>query len=246
MSSVSIAAHRDHYLYCASKGQWGDATKAADAAIAHLSAVQGEVFSEYATARMVSLTSGFNRRQSITHYEGMLDLKNEIDGEIDRLKASDADSAANALIPLSHLALAWDGAMSAYLTSSGEGDEVDRAKSVAEAAYTPVEPEEGLEERPGGVPFCGGGFEEPPRLRYPSTELRRGIVGSIVMGFGLDANGRPTDLQILASVPDNTFDDVALKAMDNLQWVAPEGTDASTCTLERKNIVFPFVFSIDG
>lgn len=244
ITNVSIAAHKAHYDYCTAKEKWGDALKAATAAAAHLETAQDEIFVEFADARLTQHAASFNKSQNAKSYEGMVALERDINTRLAGL--DDNDETAAQLQQIGHQAMAWRGAISAYLRSTGSTRKVDTINAKYEAPA-----DDGAETAPAaansedGLPFCGGGFIRAPTVSYPEGAARAGIVGSLVMGLSLNEDGRPTDVEVLASVPTGIFDEAAVRAIELLEWAPAEGTDLASCRLARENIVYPFVFRLD-
>lgn len=249
ISIISIMAHRDNYEYCTQKGAWGDASRAATAAFEHFEAAQNEIYYDYASAKVTAYAASFNMRQSLDLYEPMARLERDISQRATGLEASAREQEVKRLRQVEYLAMAWKGAMGAYLTSSGKGRAVGK---IDERLRQEADEDEETQSSPaedaalsGELPFCEEEPKELPSIRYPSRAANRGIVGSLVMGFDLNAEGRPENIEVLAAVPLNAFDEVSIEAIAGLQWERAEGVAPETCRLSRENVVYPFVFTLN-
>jgi hypothetical protein len=236
ISRVSLTVHREHFLYCAQKGAWRDAERAATAAAEHSAAVKSEVFEDYALAKLTSITAGFNARPKIEQYRYIQELREELRRTMSEQNTALPDTPNTFLEKIGYRADAWEGAMNAYFISVGDQKKIEQVRE-----------DLGLDDAPAledTSDLCEGGFDGPPQIDYPRDALRNFSIGSVIVGFSLN-NGKTENVEVLAAVPEGVFEAVAKKAVEDLTWSPAEGVDTSSCSMVRENIVYPFVFSLD-
>jgi len=232
VSQISIQAHREHFLYCSSKGAWRDAAKAAAAAADHAAVFKNELFDEYAFAELTRISSSFNSKQEIELYEDISQLEVDIKETLKALRAARPDANTDIIDTLGYKASAWKGAIGAYFDSIGRQVAIKRIDETFAALNT---------EEANEAELCPGSFDKPPRVVYPEGAAVRGRVGSVIAGFSVK-NGKPVDIKILAAVPEKVFDQTVIESIEPLTWSLAEDADPSNCTPDRENIIFPFVF----
>jgi len=239
VSQISVTAHREHFLYCTSKGAWQDAAKAAAAAADHTSAFKNELFDEYAFAELTRITSDFNSRKRIEHYESITQLERDLNTTLKTLEETQPDANTAILETLSYRTQAWKGAIGAYFVTTDKERTVKRI----DAKFAAVEGSE-TDTLPRETDFCQGGFDSPPRVEYPESAAEDGRIGSLIVGFTVD-HGETKNVRVLAAVPENIFDKEAIKAIDELTWSPAPSIDTSKCSLVHENLVYPIIFTLD-
>lgn len=76
-----------------------------------------------------------------------------------------------------------------------------------------VEQEASIEEAPAVAKIIPAKIISRASPRYPARALNRDITGWVSIGFTIDINGIPQDINIVESEPEDTFDDAALTAV---------------------------------
>ena len=234
VSQITLAAHREHYLYCTQKGAWRDAARAAGAAAQHTASLKSEIFDEYALAEMTRLTAEFQLKKTPRIYRELYDLEDELLQRYAELGSGNPETHNETLTTIYHRVIALKGAVNAYLSSTGDENAVKRISA--------ARPERDINDDPDDE-FCEGSIIVPPTLTYPTRALEDGLIGSLVMGFTID-HGKPKDIEVLAAIPEGVFEEEALKAMKEVEWAPTEGIDTSTCSMVRENYIYPIVFRI--
>jgi len=158
VSQISIQAHREHFLYCSSKGAWRDAAKAAAAAADHAAVFKNELFDEYAFAELTRISSSFNSKQEIELYEDISQLEVDIKETLKALRAARPDANTDIIDTLGYKASAWKGAIGAYFDSIGRQVAIKRIDETFAALNT---------EEANEAELCPGSFDKPPRVVYP-------------------------------------------------------------------------------
>ena len=141
---------------------------------------------------------------------------------------------------------AWGMAMQAYFESDRKRPPSDAQINAILATY-PVQQDAASEdtEAEPKLPQCSGKMIQRPKMRYPSGKAMRGMYGAVILGFGLDPDGRVVNPEILASVPIEEFDEKSLKTVGKWRY-KPDDPDqvGVSCRLERSNVVQPLIFQI--
>lgn len=122
----------------------------------------------------------------------------------------------------------------AVLASYGSGEIARRSQNTASVSEA------------SGLPQCAGELSQRPKIRFPSTRARRGMFGAVILRFGFDAEGQVVNPEILASVPQNAFDETVLTAVENWRYKPDRPRDVGkTCALVRSNVVLPITFQLN-
>lgn len=62
--------------------------------------------------------------------------------------------------------------------------------------------------------------------KYPVNAARKGISGCVEFSFVIDKLGKAQNIQIINSVPENTFNKAAMKSMKEFRWAATKNNDS--------------------
>ncbi|MEL6226757.1 MAG: TonB family protein [Pseudomonadota bacterium] len=81
----------------------------------------------------------------------------------------------------------------------------------------------------------------PPLVTYPSRAAERGIEGECSVRFDVDVRGRPYNVE--ADCSDNVFRREAERAVSRVEFAPKIVRGQAT---ERRNVIYPLVFSLDG
>lgn len=99
----------------------------------------------------------------------------------------------------------------------------------------------------GGVsqlPLCLGKFDMEPKLKYPRSAARKGMVGAVIARIALK-DGKVDTVNILGSVPEEGFKAAAAETVAQWQWIVSDGEPGVTCRLDRKNLILPMTFQMN-
>jgi len=96
-----------------------------------------------------------------------------------------------------------------------------------------------LETQPVALPDTDATPLRPPVVSYPSIALAQGITGECQVTFDVDTRGRP--FNIVPNCTDSVFNRAAKKAISRVEF-APKVQEGRA--RERKNVVYPIVFSL--
>jgi periplasmic protein TonB len=61
--------------------------------------------------------------------------------------------------------------------------------------------------------------------KYPVSAARKGVSGCVEFSFVIDELGKARNIQIINSVPENTFNKAAMKTMKEFRWAATKSND---------------------
>lgn len=113
------------------------------------------------------------------------------------------------------------------------------AKTSAEAAAPVVE--EAMPEPQKIIPAKIISREAP---RYPSRALKNSTEGWVQVRFFIDTNGRPTDVSIVESEPNDTFDDAAMKSVKKWRF-SPARNQTTGLAVRSTSISTKVQFRLD-
>ncbi|MEO0607696.1 MAG: TonB family protein [Pseudomonadota bacterium] len=225
----------------------GDYTKIRESGLAtatHLEPVSDILPRQYVEAKYVAAAAYFNGRQ---HPNAMLEM-----AQVEGFSAQFLDATGEQpdwADKLRWQADAWGLAMRAYFQSAYKRHPSDADIDAILASYGVNTDAEAARLAPGdttGLPHCPGRLIQRPRMRYPTGGVRRGLYGSVILRFAFGPEGGVVDPEILASVPEETFDERALSAVQKWRFKPDKASDVgSTCALERTNVVLPVVFLLN-
>ena len=80
---------------------------------------------------------------------------------------------------------------------------------------------------------------QPPIINYPTRALERGITGSCEVAFHVDTSGRPYNIDAICT--NNLFRREAMRALSRVEFT-PKIINGTA--VERRNVVYPLVFSL--
>lgn len=137
--------------------------------------------------------------------------------------------------PLLARIIAWDGAAKAALRSMGRDDYPDHDEPDNQEPRHPLFAHEELTD-------CAEiEWVKRSAPRFPSTELRRGRIGAVYVGYAVGEDLRVRDARVLAEIPEARFGEAALDAMTEWRAAAlPPGDPAC-----HRNLNAMFTFAID-
>lgn len=255
-SMLSLVAFQSRYLADYSEGDWQDAARSAGEAATHFEPFRNMVGQQWSDARIASITANFNDDPDTEDVLGM--ARHHV--EIGKMSAAAGDEAPAWLDDHWYMSDAWVMAMSAYFHSGGgrtlgsrlKGPDPDRLDDRVdditaeldeiEDSLPAVEPEAGAD---NALPFCDGTFRMKPALRYPSGVANRGMFGAVIARVTV-SDLAVSDVEILAAVPSQTFEETAEETIRQWRWKVETGKPGETCRASRENIVLPMVFQLGG
>ncbi|HEX5005927.1 MAG TPA: TonB family protein [Hyphomonadaceae bacterium] len=193
------------------------------------------------TAAAAMFLQGRNRvtKGRNDYYDRMVDVHNAIVGDLNDAKS---EGDRRLLWPLKWQAQAWSMAMWSYLTSSYEQVGSNISTKVQERPLAhPVRAQ--YPEDPASVhlPLCDGRFEGK-KLSYPASKAYSGIVGGVIARMEVAANGKVTDVELLAAVPSESFGESVIKTLKTWTFKPDKGADTSKCRLNSRNRMYSVTF----
>ena len=250
-TTATVLAHLARVKADGANGRASALRSSAQAAANHLEHAKDQLPQQYLELRYMAAASLFNHRQKpeaikeMAHVQGEAYLYKE---------SSERDDAA--FRDLHNNSRAWIMAMEAFFDTRGKarpksqdieailasyGADTETINAKAREGET-LDPDTG-EQR---LPFCKGGLEMTPRLKYPKSALYKGMVGAVIFEFDQDETGAIINPRVIASVPDEGFKEKALKTVKRWSYKADENeTPGETCRLDRTSLQLPVVFEID-
>lgn len=250
-TTATVLAHLARVKEDGIDGRVSALRRSASAAADHIEPAKVQLPQQYLELRYIAAASLFNDRQKpdamieMAHVQGEAYMYQEASKEDD-----------SAFRDLHNNARAWGMAMEAYFNTRDESAPAYSEIEAILAAYdadtetTNAKARVGETSKPDTgakrLPFCEGELEMIPKLKYPKSSLRKGVVGAVIFEFDHDENGAVINPRVLASVPDEGFKDEAMKTVKRWSYKAAEHEQpGTTCRLERKNLQLPAIFEID-
>lgn len=255
-SLVSLTAFQNRFAHDLQEGDWSRLEDSAGEAARHLEPIGDQVPQVWITARFAEIIGGFSLRRRDDQQEAMVHLEGELyqmyygheDGE---------DTAPGWLKDAYWRASAWRLAMSSYFASTDDrrtGSQIGGAQGLSDrqidellAGYmdgvdrvkTPADEADAEDKRP----FCEGKLIQKPRLRYPGKAAFRGQVGAVIVSFRF-VEGRVSDIEVLASVPNEGFEDEVVKTVSQWRWERAETQPSEPCRMSRDDVIQTLVFQL--
>ncbi|MEO0466009.1 MAG: energy transducer TonB [Pseudomonadota bacterium] len=245
VSLISIAAFSDFVGDAINEGRWSRLEDRAGLAAKHYEKLKPVLPLNWAEMALAEQIGAFNHSPK-RHVVGEV-LK--VRGELAALLREADNDTIEAAQPFRWRLEAWEMAMNAYFVSKpGERAMSDSALDSIRDEYpdfpTPNTDENStLTEDDDETELCEGELDMSPKLRYPGRAAFRGQFGSVVVTFALN-EGKVEDLEVLAAVPSEGFEDVALRTVSQWTWVKDENKALPGCSMSRSNIVMPLVFQL--
>jgi TonB family protein len=98
--------------------------------------------------------------------------------------------------------------------------------------------------RPHDDEACARKINERRKPEYPSSALYEGYVGSVLVQVDIDEDGKISNPQILAAVPEEYFGKVVLESVVDMRYSTGKTWDPAVCSLAEKGHIITFQFVI--
>jgi hypothetical protein len=188
-------------------------------------------------ARVTAAAAGFLNAPDKRDYDAMADAH---DAVIDAIDAATDPKKRATMRSLKYLTQAWATSIATYLDSSTKiGSNIPKTAKWRELkeSKTPLF-ESGVTE---GAP-CRGQIDATG-LAYPPSAEFKGMIGTVIMKYDFDREGRVTGSEILASAPAKHFAETVLQASPGIRLMRTK-EDPAACGLAIRSRVVVFVFHI--
>ena len=244
-SLLAVVVYRERYLSAYHARRWREARQLASAATEHSEPERWKFLSFWSLSKLTELTAEFNARPrlrtlyALTHLEGQL--------SVDHVSFPEAEPPDWFILSY-HTVMAWRLTIQAYFASTGERSfrRTDRrVEDILSGYRDKAELREKLAKKldiPDMPPLCEGELSNEPRMKYPPGARRSGKYGAVILLLSLD-EGKVSDAEVLASVPDAGFKEEALETVRKWRYVAAADAE-QPCTLSADQAVLPVVFSL--
>ncbi len=248
---LSARAFFPLYLNHAERSNFDDAARVSGIAVEHLRPVRSSVPEFYFHALEAHATTLYLHEKSLESHDAIFRWNAEMIQVESMIALEDQPEWLRSNYWRSE---AWANAARAFIESTtGYGDRVvsgfDRVDAPSEneideiyAEFPPVE--QIVEDVDTRLPHCEGELIRPDDFSYPARAAYDGVIGSVIAKFRFDEEGRVLDVDVLAAVPPDVFDDSVLDASSSWYYQVAEGVDPSTCRLDHENVVLPITFQM--
>lgn len=237
LDNVSVLASEALYRGDWAAASWANAGASAGLAAEILTRGGEQLAPRAMEAKAVAASAGFLSGPDKDDYDNLVNAHDSI---IEAIDAASDPAKRRALIPLKYQVEAWATSVANYFRASEQiGSNIPKNVRWRELRKpkTPLFPV--IE--PGGA-ICRGRIDVEG-LRYPASAGFKGMVGTVIMKFDSDSQGRVTKSETLASVPARHFAETVEKAAPEFR-LKPLKEDAPGCSFEASDRVIYFVFSI--
>ena len=246
-SLLSISAFEAFYVAKTQTSEWEDISERASLAAGHLEQVRDILPDRWAVAELLSATAKFNENLEFASYDRISDLEAWIRG-----KRRD-DAFDKLLRSIDYEAIAWETAMEAFFRSAGNADDskvqrYGRSKYEAKMKLAEERAEmirDQFETTPSSEPpFCSGEIVSNATPSYPRKAARKGYIGAVLLGIDFE-DGKVSNIEVLAAVPDKAFEQASLDGMKTFHWEFDKEQEVPNCTLTKTTaMVYPFQYII--
>lgn len=245
--NISLFAAEFLYKEDWRQGRWSDASASA-ALAAELYGRRGRsVIERKRRAELFAVVSHFLDERDGKIYDQIVDLHNTIVIDVDSMQDS---GQREKLIKLKWVAQAWAYSIEAFYKSyySQTGSQINTDLKPRELRTS----EHGYFYEFSILDFTKSkNFRRPcevtldnGKLRYPSSEEFKGIVGSVIVKMDFDEKGKGSEATLLAVVPTKSFAENVLKAAPSFRLKPKRGQDMDKCSLSRKDVIVPVMFLV--
>ena len=239
--NISFAATDALVAYDLDKGRWRDAAASTDIG-AKLAVSGGPSYS--VERRRYELYGGVadymvTRKASV--FQQFTDLRTSL---LTDIAAAPSEKSAQRFVPLFWEASGWREALDAHLIT------------IKARGHTPVPPRQrdnipdpdGRLERLLGknddFGACPKKFDAREKPNYPVSAMYEGFTGAVILRVDIDAEGKASNPEILAAVPDKYFGDAVLRNVKDMRYLPGDAWDPATCSLAQKGHIIVFKFLI--
>lgn len=243
-TTVSVSAFRDVYVSALKAQDWLNLTKQAEQAAEHFKLGGDSVRQFRMEAKLLAVSAAFNATPKPPQLSDMAHLRGELGRMRLLFKIEHPEDDYPEWMESSYWsANAWEVAMSAYFLSIQKKAISDKEIEEIVDGYIadlPAKPDG----EDGKLPMCDGTLVQKPMIRYPAIAGYQGRVGSVILGFRFEPDGKVADPKVLAAVPVDGFRDEVIKAVS--QWYFKPDEDPATagCRLDHDSVVQSYAFAI--
>ena len=93
--------------------------------------------------------------------------------------------------------------------------------------------------------LCEGSFDEDPEFRYPFNALKSRQNGAVVLRMDLN-NGKASNVEVLASIPERTFDNAIISSVRKWTYEPDENAaDDGPCEASAKGLIYTYSFGVN-
>jgi TonB family protein len=190
------------------------------------------------TFELYAAIGGYMQDMSPARYTPFVQLKAKI---IDDVVATPSDEAAKAFASIYWSTDAWTETLMNHLATRKQP--VPRPTLARRDGGSRIRAALGESDEVNNDPGCKREMKQRTKPDYPISALYKGFVGTVILRADVDAQGMVSNPVLLASVPEASFGEAAMKAAPHMHFEPGRVWDNKRCTLASKGqvIVFPFI-----
>lgn len=247
---LSLMVFQERYVADLEKGNGRALVTSAKAAATHLEPAKTAVGELWSNAVIMSHSAAFNwstSKESLfdmaRHEVALRQLHADMHAEMNEGSVEHPEWINK------HMALSetWRLAMDAYFDSDASENRSQRTRRIEEVENildweSPVRMvHSGEEDLSEALPFCGGEFDMKPKMEYPRRAERQGRVGAVMLSIDVK-DGRVSEVEVLAAIPNEGFTDAIIRTVNKWTWMVDEDAVERPCSMDAEGIRLPFTF----
>lgn len=246
---LAIIAFQTRYTEDFNAKDWGRAAKSAREASIYLAPHRAGIGERWSDAVIASATAGYNHNPDLNdtlilahHVSDLIKLDRELPQRPNWLERD------------LYLSTAWRAGILMYFQSNRSsravgasryevsGPDPDLFKQQAAEIIAQAGPNDMLPTFPS---LCDGSFDEDPEFRYPFNALKSRQNGAVVLRMDLN-NGKASNVEVLASIPERTFDNAIISSIRKWTYEPNENAaDDGPCEASAKGLIYTYSFGVN-
>lgn len=238
LDSISMLASEALYKADWASGRWRDAADSGMSAYNILQRGGDALMARAFEARTTAAAGDFLAQRDKTDYDRMVDTHEAI---IDAINKTNDPKRRENLVCLAFSARAWSNAIYNFFDSV---QQTGSSIPVKVKHRDLSDPDQAFfaSVQPSAAEWCAVDTDANV-MRYPSSPLFNGMVGTVIMRFDVDDSGRITRSDVLAAVPARHFSEAVADAVPKIKF-RPAAKAKPGCALARNDYVVTFTFRI--
>jgi TonB family protein len=234
---LTIVAFDQYYASRMKGGKLSEIRKIADLAAKHYAPVKNMIPVNWGRVELSAAATAFAESRN----DAVIDRLAKLEVSLYPFTLGDRPDKAG-IKDIYHQTSAWRLAVSSWFQTREQ-----RERTALRVADTYVETEKKklaeayYADKEGPTSYCEITILKPPEISYPASAAKAGYIGAVMVGFEID-DTEIVNVRVLASVPDNQFEDAALAAMKSFRWEFNEVQPDPRCSRSGQQVVYPFQF----
>jgi TonB family protein len=158
--------------------------------------------------------------------------------------AAPSDKSAQKFVPLFWEVSGWREALDAHLITIKARGHTPAPQRLRDNTPDPEGRLNRLLGKDDDFGACRKKYDDREKPNYPVSAMYEGFTGAVILRVDLDAEGKASNPEILAAVPDKYFGDAVLKNVKNMRYLPGDVWDPANCSLAQEGHIIVFKFLI--